>query len=100
MTPDLAAWMPLILAIIGGGGLGTLVTSLVSARGSVYKNLNDLVDQLQEDRVADRETVMALTNRVNLVLTELYIEREYAVALFQWGLEGGPPPPPSRKSAS
>lgn len=92
-------WLPLVVAIIGGGGLGTLITSLVTARGSVYKNMNDLVDQLQEDRVQERETVNALTARVNLVLTELYVEREYSVALYHWGMAGGPPPPPVRTPA-
>lgn len=100
MNGDMASWMPVILAIIGGGGVGTLITSLITARSSVYKNMNDLVDQLQEDRAADRETVSVLTMRVNLVLAELYAEREYAVSLFQWGMAGGPPPPPARKTTT
>lgn len=95
---EITFWLPFIAALVGGGGVGTLVTALVSARGSVYKNMNDLVDQLQEDRVADRETVSALTTRVNLVLTELYIEREYSSSLYHWGLAGAPPPPPARNT--
>lgn len=81
-----------------GAILTTILSTMLSARNSVYKNLNDLVDQLQEDREADRQNVSALTTRVNLALTELYVEREYSAALYTWGLAGGPPPPPARKN--
>lgn len=96
---QLPVWLiPVIAAVVGGGGVGTLLTALVTARGSVYKNLNDLVDQLQEDRAADRETLFALNSRVDRVLSELHTEREYSSALYLWGMAGAPPPPPLRQS--
>lgn len=91
-----ADWLPLIVAIIGGGGLGTLITALMSARNSTYKNLNDLVDQLQEDRREDRASVTTLTAKVEVVLKELHLEREYSAALYLWGMAGAPPPSPKR----
>lgn len=91
-----AEWLPFVVALLGGGGLGTLITALISARGSVYKNLNDLVDQLQEDRVNDRNSIAALSTQVQTVITELHMEREYSSALYLWGMNGSPPPPPLR----
>ena len=92
-----ADWVAVAALLIGGGGLGGLVTALVTARGSVYKNLNDLVDQLQEDRKNDREVAGLLTTRVERVLFELHLEREYSTALLVWGMNGAPPPPPARQ---
>lgn len=89
-------WIPLIVAVLGGGGVGTLITALLSARNSTYKNLNDLVDQLQEDRREDRSSVNTLTGKVEDVLKELHLEREYSSSLYLWGMAGGPPPPPLR----
>lgn len=91
-----AEWLPFIIAILGGGGVGTLITALLSARNSTYKNLNDLVDQLQEDRREDRASVSTLTVKVEDVLSELHREREYSSSLYLWGMAGGPPPPPLR----
>lgn len=93
-----ADWLPLIVAVIGGGGIGTLITALMTARNSTYKNLNDLVDQLQEDRREDRASVTGLTAKVEDVLKELHLEREYSAALYIWGMAGAPPPPPNRNT--
>ena len=93
-----ADWLPVIVAVLGGGGVGTLITALLSARNSTYKNLNDLVDQLQEDRREDRSSVTALTDKVEDVLKELHLEREYSAALYLWGMAGAPPPPPMRNT--
>lgn len=93
-------WLPIAAAILGSGGAGALLNALFSARGSVYKNLNDLVDQLQEDRQDDRSAVSALTDRVNTVIAELHVEREYSTALYMWGMAGAPPPPPQRRKPS
>lgn len=93
-----AEWLAIAVALIGGGGLGTLITAIFTARGSVYKNLNDLIDQLQEDRVSDRDSISALNTRVDRVLSELHTEREYSTALYLWGMAGGPPPPPVRQT--
>ena len=95
-----AEWLPLLVAVLGGGGIGTLITALFSARSSVYKNLHDLVDQLQEDRVSDRAAISSLSTQVTTVITELHLEREYSSALYIWGLNGAPPPPPLRHGAS
>lgn len=95
-----AEWLPFIVALLGGGGLGTLLTALFTARNSTYKNLNDLVDQLQEDRVSDRETLSSLSAQVNAVIMELHVEREYSTALYIWGMNGAPPPPPQRRKAA
>lgn len=91
-------WLPILVAIIGGGGIGTLITAFLSVRNSTYKNLNDLVDQLQEDRREDRASVSTLTNKVEDVLMELHLEREYSAALYLWGMAGAPPPPPLRNT--
>lgn len=93
-----AEWLPWIIAILGGGGIGTLITAWLSARNSTYKNLNDLVDQLQEDRREDRASVYTLTKKVEDVLKELHLEREYSAALYLWGMAGAPPPPPRRNA--
>jgi outer membrane murein-binding lipoprotein Lpp len=97
--------MPVLIAAGGGTGLGALITALVNAKGSVYTQLNLLVDQLQEDRKTDREELKASRHEVKLVgdkvdnaLLHLQIEREYAADLYSWGMNGAPPPPPSRRS--
>lgn len=92
-----SAWLPVIVALVGGGGVGTLITALATARGSVYKNLNDLVDQLQENRTADSAAIASLSLQVNTVISELHAEREYSTALYIWGMNGAPPPPPVRR---
>jgi outer membrane murein-binding lipoprotein Lpp len=97
--------LPVLIAAGGGTGLGALITALVNAKGSVYAQLNLLVDQLQEDRKTDREELKASRHEVKLVgdkvdnaLLHLQIEREYAADLYSWGMNGAPPPPPSRRS--
>lgn len=93
-------WLPLIVAILGGAGVGGLVTALVNARGSIYKNLHDLIDQLQEDRKDDRASLSSLHGKVDATLLELSFEREYSLALYTWGMNGAPPPPPTRRQAT
>lgn len=92
-------WLvPTLLALGGGAGLGTLITALVNARGSVYAQLNLLVDQLQEDRKADREQMKLVGDKVDSALLHLQIEREYSSDLYAWGMNGAPPPPPQRRA--
>lgn len=97
--------LPTVLAVGGGTGLGALVTALVNARGSVYTQLNLLVDQLQEDRKQDREELKAsraevkgIGEKVDNALLHLQIEREYSSDLYAWGMNGAPPPPPQRRT--
>lgn len=99
-------WLiPTLAALIGGGGLGAVLKAAVDAKGSVYTNLNLLIDQLQEDRQHDRQElsesrqeVKGLVSKVDSVLIHLQIEREYSADLYAWGLNGGPPPPPQRRA--
>lgn len=90
-------WLILITAIGGGTGLGAILNALFNARGQAYIQLNALVDQLQEDRLHDREALMNFSGKVDGALLHLQIEREYSSDLYAWGSAGGPPPPPARR---
>lgn len=92
-------WLiPVVVATGGGAGVGAFITSLVNARASIYTQMNAFVGQLQEDRRQDRVEMKALSDKVDAALTHLQIEREYAVDLYAWGVNGAPPPPPSRRT--
>jgi hypothetical protein len=76
-----------------------VINALFNAKGQAYTQLNALVDQLQEDRTADRLAIATYSAKVDGVLMHLQVEREYSSALLVWGLNGAPPPPPTRPSA-
>jgi outer membrane murein-binding lipoprotein Lpp len=93
-------WLiPAAAALGGGAGLGALLKAIFDARGAAHTQLVALVDQLQEDRKADREQVNAYAAKVDVVLEHLQIEREYTAVLLAWGLQGAPPPPPERRKS-
>lgn len=98
-------WLPWVIGIGGGSGIGALITALFNAKSSIYTQMNAFVDQLQEDRKTDREEVKAsrletkaLGEKVDSALLLLAIEREYSTDLYVWGTNGAPPPPPVRRT--
>lgn len=90
--------LPVLLALGGGTGLGSFLTAIFNARGAGYAQLNILVDQLQEDRTADRTALAAYSAKVDGALLLLQIERDYSSAIYAWALAGAPPPPPVRRA--
>jgi outer membrane murein-binding lipoprotein Lpp len=91
-------WLPWVIALGGGGGIGALITAFVNARSSLATQMNAFIDQLQEDRKTDRESVKELGAKVDNALLHLQIEREYSADLYVWGVNGAPPPPPVRRT--
>lgn len=86
--------IPVAVALLGGGGVGALVTALVNARSSVFTQLHTIITTLQAERVADREKTAALDEKVNGLIVQLSLHREYTTAIHSWSLAGAPPPPP------
>lgn len=96
--------VPALLAAGGGTGLGTLITAIITARGSAYQQLLSLVEQLQAARKDDREIQQAYAAKVDVVLAahaaereRLAIEQEHSADLYVWAVNGAPPPPPVRR---
>ncbi len=73
-------------AILGGGGIGSLVLAIRRPRGSGDRE-NTFIDQLQEERGGALERIRGLEAR------EL-IRDDYIMLLRQHIAEGKPPPPP------
>jgi len=90
-------WLPILIALGGGTGMGAILNVIFAARGSAYTQLHALVDQLQEDRKSDREALAVYSSKVDTALEHLQIEREYSTELYVWALNGAPPPPPTRR---
>lgn len=106
MTPE--QWFGLILAAAGllgaGGTLGGVVVSRRSgvsshelqARRDTVADRDALIDQLQEERGANRRAIEELRDEVAELRTERDLDAEWAAALVAHIWEGNPPPPPPR----
>lgn len=99
--PDTSAiaavdWSTVIIALIGAAG-GAFV-ALVGARGKRRDDMQNLVDQIQEERnlYADllREERAAGEARMDRMWADKAASREYVAQLRAHIHKGSPPPPP------
>ena len=93
--------LPIIAAVVGSGGVASLITTLVQRRTSKQQQLIDgwAKDRQMflEERIEDRRHRAVLDSKLDTTLAALTAERAYSTVLLQWGLAGAPPPPPTRQ---
>lgn len=100
-------WVALIVALLGGGGIGALATALVTARRNKREDRDALIDQLQEERKSfveelkkEREAFAAeraeLLDRLDKMWADKAASREHVNALRDhiWQRKDPPPPDP------
>lgn len=99
--------IPVIVALLSGGLLGTLATSLVTERRNKREDRDSLIDQLQEERksfvdqlIAERAQQnadrVAYTERLDKMWADKAASREHVAALRDhiWQRKDPPPPEP------
>lgn len=87
-------WLiPTIATALGGGGIGSIITALVKARGSGFDQMSIVVTTLQAEREADRKDNAALSKRVDHLYIQLGGWRDYGTAWEEWHAAGMPDPP-------
>lgn len=100
-------WAALIVALLGGGVIGTLATAFVNARRNKREDRDALIDQLQEERKSfvaelakEREAFAAerteLLGRLDKMWADKAASREHVAALRDhiWQRKDPPPPDP------
>lgn len=107
MLTAMATWTPVIIALASGGLLGAILNGIVGQRNSantrdnnVATQLHNLIDQIQEERMAEREewrlrqqaqsdTLQRLSMKLDAALDALDAAERHISNQF-------PPPPPER----
>lgn len=111
-------WVAVLVALVGGGGLGALATALVTARKNKREDRDALIDQLQEERESsnaqlqeERRSFVAelakereafaverteLLGRLDKMWDDKAASREHVAALRDhiWQRKDPPPPDP------
>lgn len=99
--------IPVIVAMLGGGGVGSLATLLITARRDKREDRDSLIDQLQEERksfveeLGKERTAFAaerteLLTRLDKMWADKAASREHVNALRDhiWQRKDPPPPEP------
>lgn len=89
-----------VMALIGSGGLGALLTTIFNHRRGIKGDEREA----RRDTIADRESLIenlveevgTLRSRQDRLERELHAEMEWNLALLQHIYAGSPPPPPAR----
>lgn len=82
--------IPAVLAVLGGGGVGTIITSLLQGRAT---ELGTMITALQAERAADRQDNVAQSKRIDALYVHLGAFRDYSTAWEEWCRAGHPDPP-------
>lgn len=90
--------LPLIAAVIGGGGLGAFITPMVTRKGNAFQEMHTLVKEIKEERNEARTAANDLRVAGEYATGQLYAERKFTAKLEEWAARGAPPPPPTRDS--
>lgn len=90
-----------ITAALSGLGLGGIAVALINKRANPFDQAQALIDQMQEERAADRDNRTRLESKLDRLYDVLGAMRSYATEWELWHAEGMPDPPgrPQRPAA-